>query len=264
VAETLADGGGEDSPLYVSKVRGRFPEDATDGVVLLSWVRACQRLEAEAGLPVELGMDVGAGGDETNLRERRGPKAGRRWHKRTPNFGDAVALALAAIQETGASRIKVDSIGIGWGVVGRLKELKAEGRHSCEVVAVNVGAASSAPEKFPKLRDQLWWEVGRELSRSGGWDLVDLDETTIGQLTAPRYQRDSANRIHVEQKADTRKRLGRSPDDADALLLAYSARRVVALPTRSIPLRHSAGVPAANSRDWAAQFLGRGRPAPGR
>lgn len=221
VAETLADGGGEDSPLYVSKVLGLFPENASDGVVLLSWVRACQRLEAEPGLPVELGMDVGAGGDETNLRERRGMKAGRKWNKRTPDFGDAVAMALDAIRATGATRIKVDSIGIGWGVVGRLREVLAELGIKCEVVAVNVGSASAFPDKFPKLRDQLWWEVGRELSRSGGWDLTDVDETTIAQLIAPKYQRDSSGRVKIEPKADTKKVLGRSPDDGDALLLAY-------------------------------------------
>lgn len=222
VAETLADGGGEDSPLYVSKVLGLFPENASDGVVLLSWVRACQRLEAEPGLPVELGMDVGAGGDETNLRERRGMRAGRKWNKKTPDFGDAVAMALDAIRETGATRIKVDAIGIGWGVVGRLAELRQEGIHNCEVVPVNVGAASFAPERFPRLRDQLWWEVGRELSRSGGWDLTDVDETTIAQLIAPKYTRDSAGRIKIEPKAETRKALGRSPDDGDSLLLAYA------------------------------------------
>lgn len=224
VAETLQDGGGEDSPLYVSKVLGRFPENAADGVVLLSWVRACQRLEAEPGEPVELGMDVGAGGDETNIRARRGMKAlPDPWRKRTPNWADAVALALDAIDATGATRIKVDTIGVGWGVVGRLEELRDEGRHSCEVVAVNVGSSPSDPSKFPKLRDELWWEVGRELSRSGGWDLTDVDETTIGQLIAPKYRRDSAGRIRVEPKEETRKHLHRSPDDADALLLAYYA-----------------------------------------
>jgi len=223
VAETLADGGGEDSPLYVAKVRGRFPENATDGVVLLSWASACQRLELAPGAPVELGMDVGAGGDETNIRLRRGPKAGRKWNKKTPDWAEAVALALEAIDATGATRIKVDTIGVGWGVVGRLKELRAEGRHACEVVAVNVGAAASNPTRFPRLRDQLWWEVGRELSRAGGWDLGEVDDTTISQLIAPTYQRDSAGRIRVESKPDTKKRLklNRSPDDADALLLAY-------------------------------------------
>ena len=38
---------------------------------------------------------------------------------------------------------------------------------------------------------------------------------------APRYAIDSSGRVKVEPKADTRLRLGRSPDDADALLLAF-------------------------------------------
>lgn len=225
--QELRDEVGEDSPIYVSKVRGLFPENTTDGVVPLSWVRACQRLEPadppDRLLPVELGMDVGAGGDETVLRERRGVVAGRSWRKRTPNWADAVAFVLDAIAETGATRVKVDSIGIGWGVVGRLQELRSEGRHAAEIIAVNVGEASTAPEKFPKLRDQLWWEIGRELSRAQAWDLAAVDDTTVAQLIAPTYSRDSAGRIKIEPKADTRKRLKRSPDDADSLLLAFYA-----------------------------------------
>lgn len=222
-AAELAAEVGEDSPVYVAKVRGQFPEDTADGVVLLSWVRQCQQLE-RADVPQEpneLGMDCGAGGDETVLRHRQGMTAGRTWRKRTPNWADAVALCLDALDATGATAIKIDEIGIGWGVKGRLEELHREGRHQATVYGVNVGQASTAPDKFPKLRDQLWWEVGRELSRTHGWDLAGVDETTVAQLIAPTYTRDSSGRIQVERKLDTRKRLKRSPDDADSLLLAY-------------------------------------------
>ncbi len=224
-AAELAAEVGEESPVYVAKVRGQFPEDASDGVVPLSWVRQCQHLEQEwtpaQRLPVELGMDVGAGGDETVLRERRGAVAGRTWRKRTPDWADACALALEAIDATGATAIKVDTIGIGWGVVGQLRELRDTGRHGAEVIGVNVGDASRDTTKWPKLRDQLWWEVGRELTRSHAWDLAAVDETTVAQLIAPTYTVDSANRIKVEPKVETRKRLKRSPDDADSLLLAF-------------------------------------------
>jgi hypothetical protein len=90
------------------------------------------------------------------------------------------------------------------------------------VVGVNVGEASTDPARFPKLRDQIWWEVGRELSQSGGWDLSELDDETIGQLIAPRWSPDSSGRVKVEPKEKTRERIGRSPDDADALLLAFA------------------------------------------
>lgn len=215
---------GEDSPIYVSKILGLFPEDATEGVIPLSAIRKAQA-EREwtpaQMLPVELGFDVGAGGDEAVIRERRGVKTGSVRRFRTSDPMELVGHAVEMIRATGASRIKVDVIGIGWAVAGRLKELRAEGVHAAEVVAVNVGESSTRPERFPKLRDQLWWEVGRELIMSGAVDLIDLDDVTIAQLIAPTWKPDSAGRVKVEPKADTRKRLRRSPDDADAWLLAY-------------------------------------------
>ena len=225
---------GEQSPLFVSKVRGQFPEDTEDTVVLLSWVRKCQLpkdyddledaqegQEAAHDKPVELGVDVGAGGDETVIRERRGMKAGRTWRKKTPDWAEAMGLVMNAIRETGATRVKVDVIGIGWGVVGGLQEKARQGEHTAEIIGVSVAEKAQSPTRFPKLRDEIWWEVGRELSRTGEWDLSEVDDTTISQLVAPTYSLDSSGRISVEKKDELRSRIGRSPDDADALLLAF-------------------------------------------
>jgi hypothetical protein len=132
-----------------------------------------------------------------------------------------VGKIVRAIAETGASAVKVDVIGIGWGVCGRLKELGKQGTHKARIVGVNVGEASGDPTRFPRLRDQLWWETGRELIRTKGIDLSGVDDAVIAQLVAPRYAIDSSGRVKVEPKAETRLRLGRSPDDADALLLAF-------------------------------------------
>lgn len=236
---------GENSPLYQSKVLGQFPDNAEDTVVRLSKALACQRNPMEPGLPVELGVDVGGGGDETVIRERRGPVAGRVWKDHGTDTMVVVGLVVTAIAETGATVVKVDSIGIGAGVADRLEELRREGRHSARVEAVNVGRTSTKPAKFPKLRDQLWWEVGRELSETGGWDLSAVDDATIAQLTAPKYGIDSSGRVKVEDKDDTRRRIGRSPDDADALLLAFYTRggpAVVHRSTRRVPTGVNAAV----------------------
>jgi hypothetical protein len=70
--------------------------------------------------------------------------------------------------------------------------------------------------------------MARELTQDMAWDLRGLDDATIGQLIAPKFGRDVAGRTKVEKKEETKKRLGRSPDDADALLLAfYEPPRVV-------------------------------------
>lgn len=215
---------GEDSPLYMSKVSGQFPEDATDGVVPWSFVTRCradgQEWSPDQLLPVELGLDVGGGGDWTVIRERRGVIAGRTYRALTKESTDAVGLAMRAIAETGATKIKVDVIGIGWGVAGSLKELGRSGRHRATVVDVNVSQESSDKNLYPKLRDEIWW-AARMRSEAGLWDLSAVDDATISQLIEPTYKLDSLGRIKIEPKDETIKRLGHSPDDADALNLAF-------------------------------------------
>ena len=216
---------GEGSPMYLAKVRGQFPESVSDSVVPWAWAKMCQT-EDEAGRwtgrrPVELGVDVGAGGDRTVIYARHGPRATLVWRGQTPDPMVVVGQIVQAIRDIGPSRVKIDVIGIGWGIVGRLVELRAEGAFKADIVGVNVGESARDTTRFVKLRDELWWEVGRELSRTRAWDLRAVDDTTIGQLISPKYAPDSAGRIKVERKDETRKRLGRSPDDADALLLAF-------------------------------------------
>lgn len=257
---------GEGSSLYVAKVRGVFPEDAEDGVVPLSWVRRCQGKEAnpQEGELVQLGVDVGAGGDFTSIREVRGRRAGRVWRDHSRDPQEVVGKIILAIHETGATVVKIDSIGIGWGIMGWLDDKRGQGVHNARVVGVNVGEVSTDPSRFPRLRDQIWWEIGRELSETGGWDLSELDDDTVAQLIAPKYGIDTSGRVKVERKIETRERLGRSPDDADALLLAYYSGGPVS------PLQHTFwqwfdSIPAPEVTDliltsWYARYEDSTRP----
>lgn len=220
---------GEDNPLYRSKVLGEFSVDAPNQVVRQSDVAAC-RLDLETPyapgelLPVELGVDVGGGGDETVIRERRGPVAGREWRAHTDRPEVIAPMVLNAIRESGATRVKVDSIGVGFGLCGELRNMASRGLHSAQIVAVNVGEKSSDPQRFVNLRSELWW-MAREISERRGWDLSTMDnaDTTVAQLLTPLWSPDASGRIKVEPKDDVIERLGRSPDNADALLLAFYA-----------------------------------------
>lgn len=217
---------GEDNPLYRSKVLGEFSEDSEWQVVRTSDVAACridpeQKPVAADLLPVELGVDVGGGGDETVVRERRGRVAGREWRAHTDRPEKIAPLIKMAIRETGATRVKIDSIGVGFGVIGELRndsELRG-----VQVVGVNVGEKASRPDRYANLRAEIWWEVGRLLSERRGWDLSGMEnsDATVAQLLEPQWDTDPTGRIRVEKKDEIIKRLGRSPDNADALLLAY-------------------------------------------
>ncbi|MEV7006838.1 hypothetical protein [Streptosporangium sp. NPDC051022] len=219
---------GEDNPLYRSKVLGEFSEDSQWQVVRTSDVAAC-RLDLETPYaaselcPVELGVDVGGGGDETVVRERRGPVAGREWREHTDRPERIAPMVLQAIRETGATSVKVDSNGVGFGVVGELRNMAARGLHSARIYGVNVSSAPRDQTRFLNLRAEIWWCIGRELSEAREWDLSTMDnaDATVAQLLEPQWELDPKGRIKVEPKEDIIERLGRSPDNADALLLAY-------------------------------------------
>ena len=60
----------------------------------------------------------------------------------------------------------------------------------------------------------------------GGWNLSRLSAESQKliqrQVMAPTWRLDSQGRRVVEAKAETKRRIGRSPDDADALNLAFA------------------------------------------
>lgn len=218
---------GEGSPLYQIKVRGLFPSDDPDGVVRASAMAKCRNMDrvyipnAPELLPKELGCDIGAGGDESVIVLREGMLATMYDRNRSKDPEIVAGTIVRAIRETGATACKIDTIGWGWGVYGQVKQNVREEGLDCEIVAVNVAEASSDPVRFPLLRDELWWDIGREMTEEQAWDLSEIDDDTIADLLAPKWKPDARGRVKIEPKDETRKRLGRSPDGADALLLAY-------------------------------------------
>lgn len=223
---------GKDSALFQSKCLGQFPTGGDPfAVIRYDWARTCQLLDLPPSVPVEAGIDVGAGGDRTVIRERRGMRAGRE-HE----FIDSDPLRTAgelvlALREWGIQKAKIDSTGIGWALAGILKDESSKHNpggprgHDAEIVAVNFGSGPTEgyETKYLNKRAEIWWG-GRERSRPGleTWDLSEVDDDVIHELTSPKYViLDRHGKIKIEPKADIIKRLGFSPDRAEALLLAF-------------------------------------------
>lgn len=230
-ADRLSDWGKEDR-RYISKVLGNFPSDHPDQIIPAADARACQLAEERAPselVPVELGVDVGGGKDKTVIRERRGIQAGRRWAKLTGNPAEAGPFLISIIRQTGALSVKVDGTGIGWGLVGEVRNAVARGEldERLKIYAVKTGDPPTNPKAkkiYKNLKAQIWWEVGREASQQRAWDLSVMEEAdqTMTEFLMPRWFPDARGLIQVESKDDIRDRSsGASPDDADALLLAF-------------------------------------------
>jgi len=223
---------GKDSALYQSKIEGIFPTGGDPfAVIRYDWLKNCQLLELPYGTPREGGVDVGAGGDRTVIRERLGMRAGRE-HE----FIDADPVRTCGeinltIREWNLERVKVDSTGIGWAVVGALRDASSKHNpsgpctHDAQIVAINFGEGPTQgyEDKYLNKRAEVWWG-GRERSRPGveTWDLSEVDDDVIHELTSPKYEiLDRMGKVRIEPKKDIIKRLGFSPDRAEALLLAF-------------------------------------------
>jgi len=221
---------GKKSALYTSKVLGLFPTDSESGVVPWSWAVGCRYLQLPADGARIAGLDIGGGGDRTVLRERVGYRVGREkvWDDSDPmELCGKIALTL---EDWGIERVVVDVIGIGWGVAGVLKEKSRKHNrtgdtvHGAEVVGFNASESPTRKNKkrFQNRRAELHWEVGRELSRLKAWDLEDVDDDVMAELTEAQYTIvDSHGKIRIEPKEQITQRLGQSPDRADALLMAF-------------------------------------------
>lgn len=81
--------------------------------------------------------------------------------------------------------------------------------------------------KFSNLMTEIWM-VGKELLMSGQWK--GLSEDLIKELCSRRYGdnngRDAQGRIELEETRKQKKRLGKSPDLANAALIGLQVARV--------------------------------------
>ena len=93
------------------------------------------------------------------------------------------------------------------------------------MVDVHFGGGADDPKRFRNRRAELFWRLREALER-GEVSLPD-DEELHADLSALRYQFTQDGRIQIESKDECRKRLGRSPDRADALALAWAAATAV-------------------------------------
>ena len=164
--------------------------------------------------PVILAVDVARyGSDRSVILRRRGQTVEDIRTFRRLDTMQLTGWVAAAIREWGGAEVYVDEIGVGAGVVDRLKE------QGFRVRGVNVARAARQDGLFANLRAEGYWRL-RELF-AAGQIVIPRDHQLIGELAALRYSYDSQGRIQMESKEAMRQRGLPSPDKADALMLAF-------------------------------------------
>lgn len=132
-----------------------------------------------------------------------------------------VGELMVLSQKYACNDFAIDTIGIGKGIVDRLGEL---GKN---VNAVNSADAATDKERFYNLRTEMWWYLmDRMIKRDIDYP---IDPELRRQLSSVRYKVINSNgKIQLEPKDETKKRLERSPDRADAFVYGIWGLRDVA------------------------------------
>lgn len=218
---------GPHHPAYSARVEGQFPEQGEYNVIPLSWIEQAQDrwldMEPDDRAPMVFGVDVARGGmDRSAIIPRLHNYVP--WIKSYSGL-DTQQLAGEVIQEYRIYKPKqanVDVIGLGSGVVDELKL-----HREINVSAVNVSLPSAVLDddghkKFANLRAEFWWALRESLDPKGDDPLaLPPDDELLADLAAPQYDF-SKGWIQIEPKELTKKRLGRSPDLGDALMLTFA------------------------------------------
>jgi hypothetical protein len=228
-AEQRALQWGRGSSVYLNRVLGEFAAGESDGVIPLSWIEAAvERWHAweDAGRPESPGRRIVScdparfGTDQTAIAVRQGNVV---LSLECHHLEDTMATTgrVAAKLKNPSDVAIVDVIGIGSGVVDRLREQ----HHS--VTPFNASERSVAHDRIGELgfvnrRSEMWWQLREALDPTFGSTIcLPDDDLLVGDLCSPKWSVTSAAKISVEIKDDIRKRLGRNTDSGDAVAQAF-------------------------------------------
>jgi hypothetical protein len=210
---------GEDSDFVRVRVKGEFPRAAAEQFIGHDVVDAAKKRTPEGyekGAKA-MGVDVARfGDDQTVILLRQGQAILHIRRFRNLDTMQTAARVIELAEEWEPHGIFVDGVGVGGGVVDRLRQL---GR---KVIEVNNGASAIDEKQFMNVRAETWSAM-REWLKKGGC-LPPDDAELDADLTSPEYYFDAKQRLALERKEDMKKRGLASPDAADALALTFAAR----------------------------------------
>lgn len=141
---------GEDSAVYQNRVEGNFAASEEDGIIPLTYIeRAIERWHelnetSNWGRLTKLGVDVGRGGDPTIIARAHG-MAIKEFEESNERTIMPVTGRIKGIMDANKQvRAVIDVIGVGAGVVDRLREFKL---FSSRIIAFSASASTHAKDK---------------------------------------------------------------------------------------------------------------------
>lgn len=213
---------GRDNPWIMSSLLGQFPEGSINTLLGSDVVNPAlgrhMTLDKYAWAQKRLGVDVARFGDDrTVIFPRQGLASFKPVIMRGSRSNDIAARVAAARAKWVSSGVGdlielIDGTG-GWGS-GVIDSLLQAGHNPIEVQF----AGKAIDERYANKRAEMWFDMAEWIKRGGA--LPNLPE--LGrELMAPTYTF-QGGKFLLEPKEQIKKRLGSSPDLADALALTFA------------------------------------------
>jgi hypothetical protein len=206
---------GEDSDFVRIRVKGEFPRAGSCQFIASDIVEGAVSREVEVpqGSPKLFGVDVARFGDDQSVILRRHGRKVEEIHKfRGLDTMELSAKVAEYINIYKPDHTFIDEVGVGAGVVDRLKQL------GYSIIPVNSANKADDERQWSNKRAEMW---GRMKEWLGGAD-IPADQELESDLVAPEYGYDAKMRVQLEKKSDMKKRGMASPDCADSLALTFA------------------------------------------
>ena len=176
---------------------------------------AASKRTVKPGLPIVFGVDVGEyGNDKSIVIMREGLKGTLLWERKGQGTMALANQVSMLADRYNPEQINVDAIGVGAGVWDRLREMGYPAYRF-------ISGGKADVVGFLNKRAQAFWSL-RRLMMAGTVQLPN-HSGLINEMGTIRYLRDASGRtIQVESKKALRKRLGHSPDYADACAYCFA------------------------------------------
>ena len=193
--------------------------NGADRLIVAQSVRqAFEKTISSTSSPLVIGLDIARfGDDKTVFCFRRGRLCGE--FKCFENLSNVEVANLATnfIREYHPRRIFMDVGGQGAGVFDILKD-----RGFGEIVrGIYFGEKALQADRYFNRRAEMWDKIRQWLEEKPQPQLPE-DEMLFNELIAVDKKYDSHGRLQLEGKEEIKKKLGRSPDMADALALTFA------------------------------------------
>ena len=224
----MKDSYGEESDIYRIRVLGLFPSKDPDVVIDPEWCVTATQADSLVcaeigGYTKAIGIDFARmGGDENVVAQRIGWSLIHLWAKARCEPDDALQYAFDRQRQMGwknnECEFVIDATGIGQAMIKRAQvgDRKVFTFHNHGIPASRM-YANKITEAYFELANLL---------KEGVVHLPD-DDILIAQLSSRKYNYNKKGQMELESKKVYRKRVGDSPDRADAVVMAFYRRTSV-------------------------------------